>query len=231
MKKAVLKQFIKYILKEVSQKDINMRHPRRSGFDNDWNPKLEMMTLDNLKSIMAKTKSTIKYIQSNPHLRTRSEDLQRELKLYKLYSDEIKKRLQYINKPIGESTEPSIGGSYSDQAMVTEPDDITQLERDPLTDPMLNQKLHEAQYRFDDFNWMKRGDGFGIPTDVYYGTILLGVVVSQPNGYLVALVKGPTGDRSYKQDPKRPFKTKDDAAEALHRAWKSLRQGKETETR
>jgi len=102
--------------------------------------------------------------------------------------------------------------------------------RDELNDPIMNGKLHEGQYRFDDFNWMKRGDGFGIPSDVYYGTILLGVIVSQENGYLIGLVKGPNGDRSYKQDPKKPFKTKDDAAEALHRAWKSLRHGEETKS-
>jgi hypothetical protein len=100
--------------------------------------------------------------------------------------------------------------------------------RDELNDPIMNGKLHEGQYRFDDFTYLKRGDGFGIPSDVYYGTILLGVIVSQENGYLIGIVKGPNGDRSYKQDPKKPFKTKDDAAEALHRAWKSLRHGEET---
>ena len=93
-----------------------------------------------------------------------------------------------------------------------------------------SKKLNEGQYRFDDFTWMKRGDGFGIPSDVYYGTILIGVIVSQENGYVIATIKGPTGDRSYRQDPKKPFKTKDDTTEALHRAWKSLRHGEETKS-
>lgn len=92
-----------------------------------------------------------------------------------------------------------------------------------------SSRTMNEQYKFDDFKWLARRDGFGMPTDVYYGSILLGVIVSQPNGYLVAIVKGPTSDVSYKQSPQKPFKTKSDAAEALHRAWKSLRHREETE--
>jgi hypothetical protein len=92
-----------------------------------------------------------------------------------------------------------------------------------------SRKLNE-QYKFDDFTYLARGDGFGVPTDVYYGTILLGVIVSQENGYVVAIIKGPNGDRSYRQDPKKTFKTKEEAAQALHRAWKSLRHDEETKS-
>ena len=239
MKKAVLKQFIKYILKEVSQKDIKSRHPHpfMPWIDNDQNqPDFKKMTLDNLKAIKDKCKRTIDYLKVNKHLRTNVEDLQRELKLWKLCDDEMKKRLKYINKPVSESQGISNNQTYyqtnctgTSHGVSADPRSVPSV-RDELNDPIMNGKLHEGQYKFDDFNWMKRGDGFGIPSDVYYGTILLGVIVSQENGYLVATIKGPTGDRSYRQDPKKPFKTKDDAAEALHRAWKSLRHGEETKS-
>ncbi len=89
--------------------------------------------------------------------------------------------------------------------------------------PSLNE-----QYRFHDFKWLARMDGFGMPTDVYYGSILLGVIVSTPNGYTIEMVKGPTTNVSYKQSPKNLFKTKDDAAKVIRRVWRLLRQNKET---
>jgi hypothetical protein len=106
--------------------------------------------------------------------------------------------------------------------------DITQMERDPLTDPLLTGKLDE-QYKFDDFKWLARMDGFGMPTDVYYGSILLGVIISTHTGYMISIIKGPTHDISYKSSSNNQFKTKNDAAEMLHREWKLLRQNKETE--
>jgi hypothetical protein len=42
------------------------------------------------------------------------------------------------------------------------------------------------------------------------------------------LIKGPKGDISIKPSSKNKFKTKDDAAETLHRVWKSYRHGEET---
>lgn len=239
MKKSVLKQLIKEIILEVSQKDIKMRHPQPCmpwvGM-NQNQPDFSKMTLDNIKAIKEKCKRAVEYVKSHPELKTRQEDLQRELKLWKLCDNEIKRRLQYINRPVKESQGISnnqvrygtncTGISHGVSADLRSVPSV----RDELNDPIMNGKLHEGQYKFDDFNWLKRGDGFGIPTDVYYGTILLGVIISQENGYLIGLVKGPNGDRSYKQDPKKPFKTKDDAAEALHRAWKSLRYGEETKS-
>ena len=197
---------------------------------------VKKMTLDNLKAMRDKTKRVINYIKSHPELRTRKEDLQRELSVYKTYDDEMKKRLQYINKPVSESQGISNNQTYYQtnctgisHGVSTDPRSVPSA-RDELNDPILNGKLHEGQYRFDDFNWLKRGDGFGVPTDVYYGTVLLGVIVSQENGYVIGLVKGSNGDRPYKQDSKKPFKTKDDAAETLHRAWKSIRHGEETKS-
>jgi len=216
-----------WVINEVSQKDIKSRHPQPCmpwvGADQNQ-PDFSKMTLDNVKAIKDKCKRTIEYVKSHPELKTRHDDLQRELTLWKVCDDEIKRRLQYINKPV---TEDNKGLGYNHN--VTSDARSIPSVRDELNDPRLNGKLHE-QYKFDDFKWLARGDGFGVPTDVYYGTVLLGVIVSQENGYVVATVKGPKGDRSYKQDPKKPFKTKDDAAQALHRAWKSLRHGEETKS-
>ena len=79
------------------------------------------------------------------------------------------------------------------------------------------------QYKFDDFKWLGRQDGFGIPTDVYYGSIFLGVIVSSPDGYMIGLVKGPKNDITIKKSPKNMFKTKNDVAKVLHNTWKELR--------
>jgi len=224
---------------EVTQKDIRSTHPHPAmpkKYNDRSRPEFQKMTLDNLKAIKEKCKRTVKYIESHPELRIRKEDLQRELKLWKLCDDEIERRLEYINKPVAESqgisnNQVRYGTNCTgiSHGVSTDPRSVSSV-RDELNDPIMNGKLHEGQYRFDDFNWMKRGDGFGIPSDVYYGTILIGTIISQENGYLVALVKGPNGDRSYRQDPKKPFKTKNDAAQALHRAWKSLRHGEETKS-
>jgi len=218
MNKSTLKKLIREIIKEVSQSDINSKLPGRRSFDTQWNPKLKMMTLDNLKALRNKAARTIKSVKpSDDDWGMRKQATQD----YIMFQTEIKRRLEQINRPVSEDL------GYSNN-VVTDPRSNTCV-RDELNDPRLNDKLNE-QYRFDDYTYLKRGDGFGVPTDVYYGSILLGVIVSQENGYLVGLVKGPNGDRAYKQDPKKPFKTKNDAAEALHRAWKSLRHGEETKS-
>ena len=102
--------------------------------------------------------------------------------------------------------------------------------RDPLNDPRLNNKLDEEQYQFDDFGELAKGTGFGVPSTVYYGTIALGVIVSDKDGYMISTVKGPVGDITYKPSPNNKFKTKNLAAEVLHRTWKSLRHGEETKS-
>ena len=102
-----------------------------------------------------------------------------------------------------------------------------QLERDPLNDPRLTGKkpFKESTFKFKDFNWMKRGDGFGMPIDVYYGTILIGVITTEPGYYEVSLIKGPTkhDDVPIKKDKKNQFKTKELAARAVHLMWKLQR--------
>lgn len=212
-------------LQEVTQKDIKSTMPpvrawditRRALQPPIQNPKLEMMTLDNLKALRDKAARTIAYYKKNQE----SQLLQKALKDWKFYNDELKKRMKYINRPV-ESTEPSIGGSYSDQATNVSGYDVTQLERDPLLDPEMNGRLEES-YRFDDFGWLANMDGFNKPTDVYYGKIHLGVIESRPDGYVIIVVMGP--DKHYRVDasPKNKFKNKNRAAETLHQTWKTLR--------
>ena len=181
-------------------------------------PKLDMMTPENLKSLRDKTGRMLKHLKKNDpegYLKYGLSFLDK----WQTYDFELKKRLKK------ESTEPSIGGSYSDQATNVAGSDITQMERDPLNDPELNGKMNEG-YRFHDFNWLANMSGFGKPTDVYHDSILLGVIISEPNGYVIDRILGPKGTVSVKKTSKNKFKTKNDAAETLHRTWKSLRNTK-----
>lgn len=99
-----------------------------------------------------------------------------------------------------------------------------QFVRDPLNDPLLNNKLDES-YTFKDFDWLKTMDGFNKPTDVSYGSVHLGVIASKPEGYVILTIAGPHGQVSVKLDRNNMFKTKNLAAETLHTMWKQERQG------
>ena len=105
--------------------------------------------------------------------------------------------------------------------------DITSMVRDPLNDPELNGKMNEGKYRFDDFNWLSNMAGFHKPTDVYYGTILIGTIESDPKGdaYRIISVQGIKGTTSIQQDKNNRFKTKDDATVIVHHLWKLMRHG------
>ena len=218
-------------LGEVTQKDLKSTMPPIRAWNikkvpnkpTQQTPKMDMMTLDNLKALKDKAGRSLLYLKKN-----KPEEYKQYgpliFKQWQSYDWEIKRRLKRINEPIRtESTEPSIGGSYLDQATNVEWDDITQMERDPLNDPELNGKLNESSYKFDEYGWLSTMDGFNKPVDVYYGTILLGVIESRPDGYVIIVVIGP--DKHYRIDagPDNKFKTKIDAAEALHRTWKTLR--------
>lgn len=52
---------------------------------------------------------------------------------------ELKSLVKAIIREMIESTEPSIGGSYSDQQTNVDAHNV-RLERDPLTDPLLTGK-------------------------------------------------------------------------------------------
>lgn len=67
--------------------------------------------------------------------------------------------------------------------------------------------------------------GFGVPTDVYYGTVYLGLIESKPDGYVIQMVDTPKGKQRIKQGGQNLFKTKEHAAEILHKTWKILRGG------
>jgi len=101
-------------------------------------------------------------------------------------------------------------------------DDPIFLVRDPLNDPELTGKMNE-QYRFHDFDWLSDMSGFGKPTDVYYGSILLGVIESKPDGYIIRIVMGPKRAELIRSSPKNKFKTKEVAAKVLHATWKQFR--------
>ncbi len=104
-------------------------------------------------------------------------------------------------------------------------DDPTFLTRDPLNDPEMTGKIDEEKYRFDDFHWLANMAGFHKPTDVYYGTVLIGTIESTPrgDGYVVISVQGPKGTTPIKPSKQNHFKTKNDAAKVLHQTWKLLR--------
>ena len=80
-------------------------------------------------------------------------------------------------------------------------------------------------YRFDDFKWLANMAGFGLPSDVYWATIYLGKIESQPDGYAIKLVDTPNGKQKIKSTPNNKFKSKNQAADALHRTWKKFRFG------
>lgn len=216
MKTSKFKDFIRAVLNEVSQSDIKQRHARRSGFGKDWEPVLKMMTLDNLKSMREKSRRAIDFVSRD---KDSGHNLQQEQFLFKIYDDEIKRRLQYINKPLQENKE--LGYNHNSTSDTRNIPSV----RDELNDPRLNQKLHEDNFKYDDYGWMASGDGFNIPTDVYYGTVLLGVIVSHPDGYVVKKVMGPTNDKTVmiKDSSNNKFKSKSLAAKMLHKVWKMLR--------
>ncbi len=85
--------------------------------------------------------------------------------------------------------------------------------------------INEA-FRFNDFNWLSNMSGFGTPTDVYWDTIYLGTIESTPDGdhYKIVLVDTPKGKKPLTQNEKNKFKSKNLAAEMLHKIWKFARE-------
>ena len=92
------------------------------------------------------------------------------------------------------------------------------------------KEISEGEYRFADFDWLSNMAGFNKPTDVYYGSIYLGTIVSKPNGYVIELIDTPQGQRTVEYKNRKGqkidplvFKTKDIAAKVLHTYWKKQR--------
>lgn len=81
----------------------------------------------------------------------------------------------------------------------------------------------DMNYKFDEFKWLGNMAGFGVPVDVSYGAIYLGLIESTPDGYVIQMVDTPKGKQKIRQGGTNKFKTKQDAAETLHKAWKLMR--------
>lgn len=127
-----------------------------------------------------------------------------------------------FNNQVSNSTQCS---GYSHGAVADPYQYIT--TRDPLNDPILTGKLDETQYKFNDFKYLAptAGNGFGYPSDVYYGTIHLGTIVNYEDGVIISTIVGPEITTSFKQSPRNKFKTQQQAAETMHRVWSSMRKG------
>jgi hypothetical protein len=94
-------------LNEVKDADIKQRLPRspkQYRYTDDGKLDLSKMTLDNLKALRAKVARSIQYFTllvskgGDQHV-----DLQRELDEFKRINDEMRKRMDYINKPVMET--------------------------------------------------------------------------------------------------------------------------------
>jgi len=87
---------------EVTQKDIHSKFPLPSALYKG-DPKFNMMTLDNLKSMREKAASLLKYAQTHED----PAGVDRAMKKFILYDTEMKKRMAYINKPVMEMAQIS----------------------------------------------------------------------------------------------------------------------------
>jgi hypothetical protein len=80
-------------------------------------------------------------------------------------------------------------------------------------------------YTFKNFEELATPDGFNYPIDVSYGTVYLGTIVAEPDGFVIQIVDTPKGKQNIKSSPSNKFKSQDLAAEVLHRTWKTFRFG------
>lgn len=83
-------------------------------------------------------------------------------------------------------------------------------------------------YRYEEFKGEATPDGFNYRVDVRYGTIFLGTLLVKPDGYTISLIDTPKGKFKVNQSPRNKFKTKEIAAQVLHRTWKMYRSGGDT---
>lgn len=80
-------------------------------------------------------------------------------------------------------------------------------------------------YSFTEFKELAHGDGFHYPVDVRYNTIYLGSLIVNPNGYVIRMVDTPSKHEFILPSKNNLFRTKQDAAVALHKVWKKYRHG------
>lgn len=103
--------FKKQGINEVTQKDINAHHPHpgmptKQVGNNYQVPDLEKMTLGNLKALAQKCERAINYLVDHPEIEDRDQRYKVESDQFKLFKDEIKRRLGYINAPVTEGNDP-----------------------------------------------------------------------------------------------------------------------------
>ena len=85
-------------LGEVSRKDLKQSLPSRPSqykYDDGGNLRLDKMTLDNLNALLAKVERAIIYLKSQPE--PNPQEMTREVAEFKRISQEIKRRMDYIN--------------------------------------------------------------------------------------------------------------------------------------
>jgi hypothetical protein len=97
-------------------------------------------------------------------------------------------------------------------------------ELKPIIKTILNESMEEG-FKFKEFNWLSNRAGFGTPVDVYWDSVYLGTIESTPDGdhYRIVFVDTPTGKQKIAQNEQNQFKSKNLAAETLHRTWKLVR--------
>ena len=102
-------------VREVTQKDIKSKFPLPSAFSKG-DPKLSMMTLDNLKSMRDKEARMWKALQGKED----KQGLQQAVDGFIMYNDEIKRRMDYINAPANEQFVHSFEADYGRGKMYVE---------------------------------------------------------------------------------------------------------------
>jgi hypothetical protein len=81
-------------------------------------------------------------------------------------------------------------------------------------------------FEFDEFDWLSSANGFDKPIDVYNNTVLLGVITSKPDGYVISAVMGIDGKaHAINPSDNNKYKTKENAAEVLYKTWQIWRHG------
>ena len=218
IKKSELKHLIKEIIIQeigLSRTGQNLPPTRNIVYNDDGSLRLDLLSINHLIALRKKAE---RFLESEyEDIRKRAEE---DIEIYTI---ELESRKDYIelekrkHKGMGESH--GLGYSHNSTSDYSD----VPLARDPLNDPLLTGKIQE-NYRFDDFPEYSNMSGFGMPTDVYNNTVLLGVIESQPDGYVILTVKGPSdNDKRVRETPLNKFKTKLEAAEKLHELWSDER--------
>lgn len=92
------------------------------------------------------------------------------------------------------------------------------------TGGFMESKKANGGFKFTDYKWMSTMAGFNYPVDVHYGTVYLGILFAEQDGYVIDRVSLPNGGmKQVQRGGINKFKSANLAAEALHRLWKMQR--------